>query len=308
MSRRSAAALTLALALLATEALAQGATVNVDLATQRRLGVAVAALPAARRAPSISGFAKVLDPGPLASLDSDIAQAAAAADASAAELKRSQQLHAADQTISTKALEAARAQAQADAAKLSLLRRRVGLEWGPGLAQLSAARRSSLLASIAAGKAALVRIDTPSGRGQQGLRSARVDLGQLGQVEAQVLGPARTADTQLLSPGLIAVATGPGVAYLSSGLTSPVELMVGGAASGVIVPRSALIRSQGQTWAYVRKGPTSFERRAVAGGEPDASGLFAPRGLAAGEQVVVAGAAALFTAEHKGEAEDKDGD
>ena len=279
---------------------AAGPTVKVDQATQRRLGLMLATPTPARRAATITGFARVLDPGPLASLESDLAQAAAAAQASAAELKRAKVLNAADQTVSNKAVEAAQAQARADEAKLGLLKRRIGLEWGPGLARMSDKGRASLVDAVAAGHAALIRIDTPSGHGLQGLTRAEIDLGSLGTVHAQILGAARTADAQLLSPGLIAIATGPRAESLSSGLTAPVQLATAGPAAGVILPRSALIRAQGQTWAYVRTDATTFERRAATGGIADPAGLFAPQGFSASDQVVVSGAAALFAAETGG--------
>jgi hypothetical protein len=279
------------------------AQLKVDQATQRRLGVTVAPAQIGRMTPSVRGFAKVLDAGPLAALEADIEQAAAAAQASAAELKRAQALNAADQAVSVRAVEVARAQARADESKLALLRRRLGLEWGPGIAGLSGARRSALLGQIAAGRAALVRIDTPSGRGLAGLRTASIELVHGGVIRAVVLGPARVADVQLQSPGLIALAAGPGAGALSVGLTSPVQLATGAAASGVLVPRSALLRAEGRTWVYVRKGPESFERRAVVG-EPDAQGVFTSQGVSPGEPVVIAGAAALFAAEHPAAAEE----
>jgi len=289
----------LALALMTGAAAAAGAVVNMDLATQRRVGVVSQPIAASRHVPEVRGFAKVLDPGPLASLDSDIAQAAAAAQASSAEFQRSKALNAADQTVSRKAVEAAQAQSAADQAKLSLLRRRLGLEWGGGVAALSDSRRSALIREVASGRAALVRIDTPSGRGLPGLKSLSIDVGSSGQTRAVVLGPARTADTQLLSPGLVAVASGPGVSGLSVGLTTPVSFPAGAGEAGVVLPRSALIRTAGQTWAYVRRSPTSFERRSVAG-SPQGGGLFTVQGVAPGDQVVVSGAGALFTAEGHG--------
>lgn len=264
---------------------------------QRKLGLRSEPLQAKAAAASLSGFVKVLDPGPLAQLDSDIEAAAAAAQASAAELARSQALNKDGQAVAAKQVEAARAQARADSAKLSLLRRRIGLEWGEGLARLSGRQRAQLLAEIAAGRAALVRIDTPSGEGLAGLKTVEIDLGSLGRVRATVLGTARTADPKLLSPGLIAAARGPGARSLSVGLSAPVKLAASAPLSGVLVPRAALLRSNGGTWVYVRTGPETFLRKEVEHGRSEAMGLAAPAGLKAGEQVVTRGAAALFAAE-----------
>ena len=108
---------------------------------QRKLGFAVQPLAAANRAAQIDGYLRVLDPGPLAQLESDIEVAQATAEASSAEAARTRALNAADQAASNKALEAAIAQASGDASKLALLRQRLSLEWGPGIGRMSATTR-----------------------------------------------------------------------------------------------------------------------------------------------------------------------
>jgi hypothetical protein len=271
--------------------------VKLAVETQHKLGLATQTLQAASRSASVAGFARVLDPGPLVQLDADIQAAQAAAVASSAEARRARALNASGQALSAKALEAAIAQADADAAKLTLLRRRLNLEWGDGVARLSAGGREGLLADIAAGKAALVRIDTPSGQGLAGLHAVTIDLGPLGVAHARVLGAARTADPHLMSPGLIAEASGPNTASLAIGLATPVKLTASVPITGVVAPQAALLRSQGQTWVYIRTGADTFQREPVQGARPDPMGLFVPQGLKPGQQVVTHGAAALFSAE-----------
>lgn len=268
--------------------------VKLDLAAQKRIGVAVAPLVAAQRSgATTTGFARVLDVSPLASLDADLASAAAAAAASSAEAARTRALAAEDATVSRKTAETARAQAQADAIKLTLLRRRVALEWGPAFA--SDARRARLIADVSTGRAALVRIDAPVDLA--GVRSVRLDLGPQGTATATVLGPARVADARLQAAGLIGLVSGPRAALLSTGMTATASLERTGGASGVVLPRSALIRTGGQTFAFVRKGADQFERRVVIGGAPQAEGLFVAGGFTPGEPVVVSGAVALLAAE-----------
>jgi hypothetical protein len=281
--------------------------VKLPTEIQQKLGLKSESLKARTSAASLSGFIKVLDPGPLAQLDSDIDTADAAAQASQAEYDRSQALNKDGQAVATKQVEAARLQARADALKLSLLRRRVGLEWGDGVARLSGRQRAELLADVGAGRAALIRIDTPSGEGLAGLKTVELDLGPLGRVRATVLGTARAADPRLLSPGVIATARGPGVRSLQVGLSAPVKLTAAAAASGVLVPRAALLRSGGETWVYVRTASDTFLRKEVEHGRSDTDGLFAPEGLKAGEQVVTQGAAALFAAETNVPEEDEKG-
>lgn len=271
--------------------------VKLPAETQAKLGLKSVPLKAEASAQTISGYVKVLDPGPLAQLDSDIEAADAAAQASAAELARSQALNKDGAAVPTKQVEAARAQARADATKLALLRRRVGLEWGEAFARMSIRGRGQLLAEIASGRAALVRIDTSSGEGLAGLKTVELDLGDLGKVRASVIGPARSADARLLSPGVIATARGPGVRSLSVGLSAPVKLQVSAAETGVVAPRAALIRSKGKTWVYVRTGADTFLRKEVEDPRSDAAGLFTHAGFKPGDQVVTQGAAALFAAE-----------
>lgn len=273
--------------------LAQAAEVEVDAATQKRLGVTVAPLAAARRQASATGFARVLDPVPLATLDSDLVTAATAAAASRVEAARTKTLAAADATVSLKVAQAAQAQAAADAAKLALLRRRVGLEWGPAFA--SDAARSRLIAELVAGRAVLVRIDAPAGTG--GARSARMQLSSGETVDVAILGPARTADPRVQTGGLVGVVRGPVAARLGVGMSAPVTLSGAAGGSGVLVPRSALIRTAGQTFAYVRKDATHFERRALVAPTSQPEGLFSAGGFAPGEPVVVSGASALLAAE-----------
>jgi hypothetical protein len=271
--------------------------VKLAIEIQHKLGLATQPLAAARRAGVINGYMRVLDCGPLAQLDSDIAVAETMARASAAEASRARALNAADQSVSAKTLEGALAQSDADAAKLALLRRRLSLEWGVGLGRLSTQQRAALLAQIGAGKAALVRIDTASGLGLADLHAVDIDLGPLGSVRASVLGPARAADPHLLSSGVIAKASGAHMGALAVGLSVPVKLTVSAPVSGVLAPRSALVRSQGKTWLYVRTSADTFQREPVDDGKPESDGVFVPTGLRPGQPVVTQGSAALFAAE-----------
>lgn len=269
--------------------------VRMDRATQDRLGVRTSPLAAARRAAGTTAFARALDLGPLAALESDLAVTAAAAQASAAEAARTAALSRADATVSRKVAEAAAAQARGDHAKMALLRTRVGLEWGPGVAAMADARRSRLVSDAAAGRAALVRIDQ-IGTASAVPRTVELDLGPHGRVQAVVLGPARAGDPRATAPGLLALVTGAPAAWVGAGAAIPVAFSSDGGA-GVTIPREALIRTAGATYAYVRRDPGAFERRPVVGGSPQPEGLFAPSGFRSGEAVVTSGAAKLFAAE-----------
>ena len=280
----------------AASGLPAGADIVLRTDVQQRLGIRTAALAPAHRSTQVAAFAKVLDPGPLAALEADLDTAAAAAAASTAEARRAEALATSGEGMARKDAEAAVAQARGDQAKLSLLRRRIGLEWGPGLARLSDQRRGRLIQALAAGKAALVQVDTPSNEGQPGARTVEIDIGD-GSVHAPVLGPSRNAEPRLQSSGLIALVTGPQAILFSIGLTQSARINTSSALPGVVIPRGAVVRGQGSDWAYVLTQETHFERRRLADPVPETGGLFVTRGFRPGEVVVVQGVAALFAAE-----------
>ena len=293
-ARRFAAVAALCAVALAGYARADG--VRMDLAVQRQLGIVTERLAATQRAAEVDAFAKVLDPEPLVQLDSDLATAEAAAIASSAEAQRSKALHAANGSVATKDMEAAVAQARSDALKVTMLRARLDLEWGPGVAAMSAAARARLVRGVVAGQVALVHVDTHNNEGQPGARFVKVDIGD-DSVRGVVLGPARAAEPRLQSSGLIVEVAGHSAILLSVGLTQSAHIEQRSPQSGFVVPRAAIIRFKGSDWAYVRSGPGAFTRRLLQAPVPEANGFFVTQGFAAGEEVVTHGAAALFAAE-----------
>ena len=273
-----------------------GLAISVSAPVQSRLGLQTKALTGQKRASHIDGFAKVLDPGPLAQLESDLLAAEASAEASKAEAARARALNAAGGSVASKDAEAAIAQAGNDAARLDLLRRRLGLEWGPGVARMKPAQRSALIQALSRGDAALVHVDTHNNEGQDGVRTVEIDVGST-SVHGVVLGPARAAEPRLQSSGLIAEVKGKSAVLLSVGLIQGAHLNTASNVAGVLIPRTAVIRFEGSDWAYVKTGAEAFERRRLDSPAPEADGLFVAGGFAPGDQVVVQGAAELFGVE-----------
>jgi hypothetical protein len=281
-----------------TAGFAAAPSIGIDADAQARMGLKTATLSSGRQSAQIDAFAKVLDPGPLAQLESDLIAAEAAAAASKAEADRTAALYKSGASIALKDVQAAQAQASGDDSKLNLLRQRVGLEWGPGVARLKPVQRAALLRDLAAGNAALVHVDTPSNEGQAGARTVDIDIGTGDQsVHGIVLGAARAAEPRLQSSGLIVEVKGPSAVLLSVGLTQSAHINSTSSTAGVVIPRSAVIRFEGSDWAYVQTGPAQFERRLIQAPIPQDKGLFASAGFAAGEHVVAQGAAELFAVE-----------
>ena len=283
-----------------TPSLAAGVRLGADI--QQQLGLATERLTLARRAGEIDAFAKVLDPAPLAQAVSDLKTAEAASVASKAEAERAQALHATGGGVSAKDAEADQAQARADTLKVVLLRQQLDLTWGPGIARMSAAARDRLVAALSNGSAALVHVDTHNNDGQAGARYVKIDVGD-DSVRGIVVGPARAAEPRLQSSGLIVEVTGRSAILLSVGLTQSAHIESASPQTGVILPRSALIRFRGAQWVYVRTGATTFERRLVLNLVPEESGFFVASGFSAGDEVVVHGVAELFAAEQSASGE-----
>jgi HlyD family secretion protein len=68
---------------------------------------------------------------------------------------------------------------------------------------------------------------------------------------------------------------------------------------GVVIPRMALVRVRGKTYAYIQKSADQFVRKEVPLDDPVAGGYFTSVNFAPGDSVVVAGAQTLLSEEFK---------
>lgn len=264
----------------------------LDAAQRARLGLVTGVLAPAQDQQGRTAFARAIDAGPLAAIDSEILTARAAAAASAADAARLADLARQDQSASARSVQAAVAQAAADRARLALAERRVALEFGPGLARLGAAARAALIADIAARRAALLRIDIPGDTDTAG----RVTVGAP-PVPITLLGTAATSDARIQGIALLGVLRGPGARAAAAGRLLPAWIAGGPRQTGSFVPAAAVVRSGGALWVYVPKG-AGFERRAIADARAVDGGWFAAGGVSPGDTVVIRGAGALLGIEN----------
>ena len=283
------------------EAPALGVVLDEDEA--EKLGVEVVPLAAGAYQPFVSGTARVLDAqtaiAPLAELE----KAETDARTSQSALKRARDLFRSDTAVSAETLEAAERQAAADDAQFKVARARASLEFGPA-PWLEAARRESLVASLASGATALVSASFPSG-----LASAEpplaVELERIGSgtqrwsTSETWFGP---ADPSVPGPTILAlVATTAG--GFSTGERLAARVVSGAPLDGTVVPASAIVLSGGEAWCYL-KSDDAFTRRRVDLGRPVAQGYFQQQAFTVGESVVVAGAGLLLARETGGGAEE----
>jgi hypothetical protein len=292
--------------------------VKLDPNEQSLIGLKVAPLAAAEAPSEIKGFGRVLDPAPLAALVTEGAAAEAALQASTKEYERVKTLFSQDQNASARALETAEAAMNKDRVALESVRLRLLVGWGKEIA--SRPDLQAFVASLAARQAALIRVDVPLGERPKappvGGRVAPVGVPE-NVIEAQILGPAPTTDPQTQTEGYLFLAKSdslaPGaalIAYLA--VPGPVR-------SGVIVPRAAVLRHQGETFVYLQRDDM-FQRQAVTLERPVGDGWFSAVGerdpkrdasrlgtpnnhspLHPQEKVVVVGAQQLLSEELKGQ-------
>jgi hypothetical protein len=288
------ACLLLVLGLLATHC----ASADVELKPEERenLGIQTESVKPIDTGRQWSASAQVLDATSLITTLGELQAAEAAAAASKSEAERSARLYREETNVARKALDTAQAQAMADAAKLSATRAQLVGSWGYGVAALSGAARSALVADLLAGHACLARVDLvqslPVTLAQPQVEVRSLDGGQ--HVAAQWLGslPQGTSST-LGGSGLLRVP-----AALAPGSLLDVTLSErSGSIKGVSVPASAVIRWHGGEWVYEETSANHFARRAVKSGvRVGGRALLAEKDSAAAK-IVTVGARALLAAE-----------
>ncbi len=273
--------------------------VRLDAEAQKKAGLQLSPLGDASLAPEIKATARVLDPAPLAALLSENAAARAALDASQKELERLKVLDR-DQNTSARALEAATAAVQRDQIAAEAARLKFVTSWGPAIAGQK--DLTGFVASLASQESALVRVDLTPGDTPKtppaGIRVASLNAPELPE-DTQLLGPAASIDPQTQGHGYLCLVKG---GALIPGATLSARLTLAGApVHGVIVPRAAIVRHEGEAFVYVQTDPDLFLRKEIELVRPVAQGWFVEEGLKAGDKVVTVGAQQLLSEELKGE-------
>ena len=273
--------------------------VKLEEKEQQGAGLKLATLEAATMRPEARVYGRVLDASPLVQSLNEIMLARSALDASQRELARLKVL-AADQNTSARTLETADATARRDQIVLEGAQMRLVSTWGKGVAGLN--DLPAFIHSLATMDTVLARLDLPFGSAAEGPPTS-VRIAALTAEEkllpAELLGPAPSADPQVQGQGFLVhlkTASLPPGAALSGWLSLPGE-----EEKGVVVPRSALVRHEGEAFIYVQRSPGLFERREVELEHPLEKGWFVAEGLKAGESIVISGAQQLLSTELKGE-------
>jgi len=240
--------------------------------------------------------AQVLDVTPLITALSELHAAETAAAVSRAEAQRSERLYNEDTNIARKALDAARAQAMADEARVRTARAQLLGSWGRGISSMSPSARAALVEDLLEGRASLVRADSlvplPADVTAPTARVSTLDgredrpadwLGVLPQASNATLGGA----------ALLRVAASLPVGQLLQATLTETHASL----KGLGVPAAAVIRWRGSEWVYEETATNHFARRAVeAGSRIEGRALIESDGKGT-PKVVTVGARALLGAE-----------
>jgi hypothetical protein len=272
--------------------------INMDDETQGNIGITVAKPAAAQYNRELTGYGRVMDPAPLAALVTELASAQAAYLASSNELVRLKTLEG-QGNASTRALQAAEAGALHDQLAIQSAKDRLAMGWGKGLA--GQGDLAAFVQSLTSQDAALIRIDLPAAEPMKSPPGgARVLPISGSAVEADFLGATAGVDPQMQGRGFIFLVKQNGGGLVSGEAVTGYLKMPGETLEGVIIPRAAVVRTEGAGWVYILKGSAeALKRIPIALDHATDAGWFVSKGVTAEDYVVVTGAQTLLSEEMK---------
>lgn len=275
------------------------AVISLSRELQNQIGLVTTTPATAQLAPELKGFGQVMDPAPLAALMMELTTARSAYSASSNDLVRLKSLES-QGNASARALQTAEAAAQRDAAAMQVINNRLSLSWGMALANQE--DLAAFVQSLTALEKVLVRIDLPLGEKPDSVpKAARVETVSGQTTDAEFLGPALSVDPQMPGRGFLFLIPANTLHLLAGEAVTGYLKLAGELLDGVIVPRDAVIRTEGKGWAYVlNSAGDSFTRREIPFDHGVAGGWFVTNGWAADSRVIVVGAQTLLSQELKG--------
>lgn len=263
----------------------------------KTMGIETIAAKAIQSAPEVQGFAVVLAHETIATAVAEVRTAIAAEHQSHAALERSHRLAGTPGAMPAEIQEAAERQSMADQAALELARQKLSSSFGLN-PPWKHSDNNAELRSLASGESKLVHVTFPLGQlgdSEPGsIRLTRLDSAQGGRSWPSKVVWHAPAD-----------ATVPGRSYfaiLKSDETGEGDHLlawtpVGETETGVLVPASAAVISNGKFYCYVEEKPGTFVRTEFDPVRPTAEGYFVKEGISAGDQIVTHAAGQLLARE-----------
>ena len=283
---------------------------SFDAAAQRANGIETSVLTAATQRAEAQATGVVVQLQPILDLKAsyntpatDLIRARASARASSEEYERLRLLNQNGKNVADKAVEAARALAESDAAlvqnaqqAITILKGTTVLHWGPVVASWIEGN-SPQLDALLMQRMFLLQVTSTTAGPSAAPRQAVVQYPDGSHGSAQFISVLPQLDPRLQVPSLL-YRIAPHIG-LVPGVNVSVFLRSGQEQTGVVVPSGAAVWSQGSAWCYVEQSPGKFERVSVQTGRPEAHGWFVTKGIQPGAHVVTAGAQTLLSEEFR---------
>jgi len=277
-----------------------GGRVSLTPDQVEKMGIVVEPAKSVAYTAETEGFGVIMLHEAIATAVAELATAEAAERQSRAALARSQRLARTPGAAAADLNEAAARQSAADVAAFELARQRLSAVVGTAAA-VKPEGHAATLRALAEGKTKLLRATFPLGalRGAppRSLRATQLDADPetAGWISKTVWNA--PADAGVPGRSFFALLQGAG-----AGAGEGERLLVwapaaGPALSGVLVPAAAAVISEGKYWCYIEKKPGLYLRVEADTSRPLANGYFVAERIAAGDQIVTAGAGLLLARE-----------
>lgn len=274
---------------------------RLEAAARQRLGLATQSVLETNLPSSVVAFGVVLDPSPLALLDTELDGAAAALAIARVQEERERALFNQAQIVARPALEAAQLLVRADETRFDMAQRRLATEWGDPFVQLEATKRHLLIGQLLRREVILLRVELPAGEAGVNPESPvkLVPLNERRDRTAQWFCEAPTVDARTQGRAFLLRATGPDPALRPGAAVTAQLAGRGDPRPGWLVPSEAVVRHLGQAWVYLAPAEDAFEPVVVLLDQWTDHGWFTTTPLPAGSKVVSAGAQLLLSEQLK---------
>jgi hypothetical protein len=281
-----------------------------DAAAQRSNGIVTTVVGSTKQRAENQATGVVVQIQPLLDLKAsynttatDLLRARANARASSAEYERLRQLNQDGKNASDKAVEAARATAESDAAlvqnarqAISVLKGNTLLHWGPVVASWIEGNSPEIDALLMQ-RIFFLQVTSTTASPFAAPRQAIVEYSDGAHATARFVSILPQLDPRLQTPSLLyVIEPHPG---LVPGINLSVFLPSAREQSGVVIPSGGVVWSQGSPWCYVEESPGNFVRTPVQSANPNAHGWFVTKGVSPGARVVISGAQTLLSEEFR---------
>jgi hypothetical protein len=262
-----------------------------------KLGIATSAAAAVQFVPAKQGFGVVMSHDAIAQAVADVTTAQAGLRLSQAALARIARLDGTPGAQSAEARESATRQSAVDTAALRLAEAKSSALFGQR-PPWAGRNDNKMLTDLAEGHAKLLRVTFPlgvvNGAAPNNLRTSRLDAATVG--ERWTARPVWDAPFDSSIPGRSFFAI---LQHTDVGEGERLLVWANGDSaergeSGILVPPSAIIVTDGKYWCFVEKEPGVFSRAPLDIGRPMADGYFVKDAIKPGDLIVTTAAGLLL--------------